>query len=170
MRDVVKTTSPSMDIQISSNFERLLFEASARDAAAVRAAMAALRQGGAFTIAPATLEAIHADFSATAVPMPEVDRQMADTLRESGYLADPHTATALRAWAQQAQDRPAHPGVVLATAHPAKFPDAVTAATGVAPQLPAWLGDLMSRKEHLTRLPNDLKMVEDFIRAHRRQV
>jgi threonine synthase len=158
---VVATTSPSMDIQVSSNFERLLFEAGGRDASAVKRAMEGLKQSGAFTIEPATLDAIRADFAAGTTTMAEADATIRDTLASSGYLLDPHTATAVHT--ARAQPRDAAPMVVLATAHPAKFPEAVEAASGIVPALPDWLSDLMQRREDFGVLPSDLKMLEDHI-------
>ena len=166
MAGVTATTSPSMDIQISSNFERLLFEAGGRNSAEVQAAMDSLKQSGAFTIGARALDAIRTGFSAGRSNMKETAATIASTLAKSGYLADPHTATALKVAAGfGATDVPM---VVLSTAHPAKFPDAVKAASGVYPALPAWLSDLMERKERFTTLSSDLKMVEDHIRTHAR--
>ncbi len=166
MAGVTATTSPSMDIQISSNFERLLFEAGGRNSAEVQAAMDSLKQSGAFTIGARALDAIRTGFSAGRSNMKETAATIASTLAKSGYLADPHTATALKVAAGfGATDVPM---VVLSTAHPAKFPDAVKAASGVYPALPAWLSDLMERQERFTTLSSDLKMVEDHIRTHAR--
>ncbi|MFZ1773606.1 MAG: threonine synthase [Rhizobiaceae bacterium] len=166
MAGVTATTSPSMDIQISSNFERLLFEAGGRNSAEVQAAMDSLKQSGAFTIGARALDAIRTGFSAGRSNMKETAATIASALAKSGYLADPHTATALKVAAGfGATDVPM---VVLSTAHPAKFPDAVKAASGVYPALPAWLSDLMERKERFTTLSSDLKMVEDHIRTHAR--
>jgi threonine synthase len=167
-RGVVATTSPSMDIQVSSNFERLLFEASGRDAAAVRRYMDSLKQSGAFTLESGTLETIRREFSAGRSTMAETAETIRRTLEQTGYVLDPHTATAV----QVASTLPASaaPTIMLATAHPAKFPAAVEAACGVSPALPAWLGDLMSRRERFTVLPSDLKMVEDHINRHARAV
>ncbi|MFP1631727.1 threonine synthase [Zhengella sp. ZM62] len=166
MRGVHATTSPSMDIQISSNFERLLFEAGGRDAGAVRAAMDSLKQSGAFDIAPATLAAIRQDFSAGRSGESETAATIAGVLERSGYLLDPHSAAGMKV-AREHGD-PAVPMVVLATAHPAKFPAAVEAACGVTPALPAWLADLMDRKETFTVLPSDQKMLEDHVSRHTR--
>ena len=167
-RGVVATTSPSMDIQVSSNFERLLFEASGRDAAAVRRSMDGLKQSGSFTLETGTLAAILREFSAGRSTMDETAATIRGTLESTGYLLDPHTATAVRV--SSATPASATPTVVLATAHPAKFPAAVEAACGVSPALPAWLGDLMSRRERYTVLPSDLKMIEDHINRHARAV
>lgn len=166
MAGVTATTSPSMDIQISSNFERLLFEAGGRNSAEVQAAMDSLKQSGAFTIGARALDAIRTGFSAGRSNMKETAATIASTLAKSGYLADPHTATALKVAAGFGS--PDVPMVVLSTAHPAKFPDAVKAASGVYPALPAWLSDLMERQERFTTLSSDLKMVEDHIRTHAR--
>lgn len=160
-RGVVETTSPSMDIQVSSNFERLLFEAAGRDASIVRRYMGGLKQAGRFTIGENELAAIRAGFDAGRSTMEETAATIRQVLDASGYLADPHTATAIRV--AREKRRGDAPMVVLSTAHPAKFPAAVEAASGVVPALPAWLGDLMERREVFTVLPSDLKMVEDQI-------
>ncbi|GAB5506761.1 MAG: threonine synthase [Rhizobiaceae bacterium] len=165
-RPVVATTSPSMDIQVSSNFERLLFEAGGRDAASIVRAMDGLKQSGAFGIEAETLEAIRADFAAGAATMDEAAATIDGVLKQSGYLLDPHTATAVHV-ARQHRDA-ASPMVVLATAHPAKFPDAVEAACGTKPDLPAWLSGLMDRPEKFEVLSSDLKMLEDYIEERAR--
>ena len=161
-RGVVETTSPSMDIQISSNFERLLFEAAGRDPGVVRRSMGSLGQSGAFTIEAPGLKAMRRDFVAGRSTVRETAVTIRNVLEKSGYLADPHTATAIKVARDQDHD-PAIPMVVLATAHPAKFPDAVQAASGVDPALPAWLGDLMTRTEKFDVLPSDLQLLEDHI-------
>ncbi len=160
-RGVVQTTSPSMDIQVSSNFERLLFEASNRDADMVTRYMQNLKQSGSFTIETNALAAIRSEFDAGRSDMDATAATIRDVLAQSGYLLDPHTAIAVKVAREQAQS--STPMVVLSTAHPAKFPAAVEAASGVSPALPAWLGDLMDRKENYTVLPSDTKMVEDHI-------
>ncbi len=161
---VVATTSPSMDIQVSSNFERLLFESSGRDASVVRRQMAGLKQSGAFLIEQAELDAIRREFSAGRCSMAQSAETIRATLASSGYLLDPHTATAMHVATAHAEA--STPMVVLATAHPAKFPAAVEEASGVAPKLPAWLDGLMRRKETYAVLPSELKMVEDYISRH----
>ena len=160
MRGVTATTSPSMDIQISSNFERLLFEVSGRDAAAVRRWMEQLKQSGSFTIEGKALQAIRAEFDAGRSDMAETAAEIAATLKASGYLLDPHTATGSHVARGRAGNSPM---VVLATAHPAKFPDAVRQACGVTPALPDWLSDLMDRPEKYKVLPSDIKIVEDYV-------
>jgi threonine synthase len=162
VRSVAATTSPSMDIQVSSNFERLLFEESGRDAAGVRAMMDSLGQARAFTVPAATLERIRAGFDAGTTDEAAVAATMRATLSASGYLLDPHTAVAVRA-AQRATRDPAVPMVVLSTAHPAKFPEAVQAIAGIHPALPPRLDRLMRDPERATALPNDTGAVERFI-------
>lgn len=164
-RGVIATTSPSMDIQVSSNFERLLFEAHGRDAAAVRGLMDGLKQSGSFAIAEKPLARIRAEISAGRSTMAETADTIRDVLETTGYLLDPHSAVGVKV----ARDVDgAEPMVVLATAHPAKFPDAVASASGITPKLPAALSDLMERQEKYTVLPNDLKIVEDHIRRNSR--
>ena len=160
---VVATASPSMDIEVSSNFERLLFEAYGRDAAAVRAAMSSLAQSGGFTIPGAALRSIRAEFDAGRTTAREAAATMRQTWEASRYLLDPHTAVAVHAAKQALERDPATPMIALATAHPAKFPEAVTEATGVRPELPAHLADLSRRHERVVLLPNDNRVVEDFI-------
>lgn len=168
MQGVVATTSPSMDIQISSNFERLLFEASGRNAATVRGYMASLKQSGAFTIEAGELAKIRAEFDAGRATMAETAETIRSTLETSNYLLDPHTATAVRVAANSKAS--AAPRIVLGTAHPAKFPAAVEAACGVSPQLPSWLAGLTTSEEKYTVLPSDKKMLEDYISRHARAV
>jgi threonine synthase len=160
-REVVATTSPSMDIQVSSNFERLLFEASGRDAESVRRYMGSLKQSGAFTLEAGDLARIRAEFDAGRASVSETAATIGDMLSRSGYLLDPHTAAAVHVAAER-RTGPV-PMVVLATAHPAKFPAAVEAASGVSPALPAWLSGLMEREENYAVLPSEVKMVEDYV-------
>jgi threonine synthase len=169
VRGVQPTTSPSMDIQVSSNFERLLFDAGGRDPAAVRRAMSSLGQSGAFAIDAATLAAIRMDFDAGRADEAQVAETIGRIHRETGYLLDPHTAVAY-AVAERAELDPATPTVVLSTAHPAKFPDAVEAASGIRPELPAHLSELMTAPERLSRLPAELDAVERFVAERARVV
>ncbi|WP_343313790.1 threonine synthase [Brucella sp. BE17] len=166
MRGVEQTTSPSMDIQISSNFERLLFEAHDRDASSVRGLMESLKQSSGFTLAEKPLASIRADFSAGRSTVSETAATIKSVLETDGYLLDPHSAIGVKVARENVSGLT--PNVVLATAHPAKFPAAVEAACGVKPQLPAWLSDLMQRKENFTVLHNELKIVEEYIRQHSR--
>ncbi|MBW3096921.1 threonine synthase [Pseudohoeflea coraliihabitans] len=165
-RGVSATTSPSMDIQISSNFERLLFEASDRDSAAVRAAMGQLRQSGGFDLAPATLKSIKREFSAGRASEKQVKAKIAEVHADLDYVVDPHTAVALCVAAKSV--RKSAPMVALSTAHPAKFPDAVKSACAIDPALPACLTDLMQREERFDVLPADQGRVEAHILARAR--
>jgi threonine synthase len=164
LREVVATSSPSMDIQVSSNFERLLFEATGRDAAQVRAYMASLAQSGRFSLSSQALSQIRALFNADRADEDETAATIRTTLRETSRLVDPHTAVGL-AVAEKETRNPTVPMIVLGTAHPAKFPDAVEAACGVRPGLPDWLSDLAERPERATPMPVDQGAVEKFILA-----
>jgi threonine synthase len=170
IKGVQPTASPSMDIQISSNFERLLFEAYGRDAEAIRRLMASLTQARAFLVDAEPLRRIREEFSATAVDEASVAAEMAETYQATGYVLDPHTAVGTRAGRALLKARPETPVVALSTAHPAKFPDAVERATGVRPTLPPHMADLMERRESFTVLPNDQSAVERFIRERARAV
>jgi threonine synthase len=165
---VVATQSPSMDIQVSSNFERLLFEAYGRDAAALRRLMTGFAQLGELSIAPGPLKAIRDEFDAFSTDEAGCAREMARVYNESSYVLDPHTAVAVSAARRALAQDPATPMIALATAHPAKFPDAVARAIHSRPPLPAHLADLMSRQERFSILPNDSGVVERFIREHAR--
>ena len=167
VRDVQETTSPSMDIQISSNFERLVFEATGRDAGTIRGLMASLNQSRRFVLPAAALRTIREDFDAGRADENEVKAAIRAAWREAGDLIDPHTAVAIAVAEKEPRD-PAVPMVVLSTAHAAKFPDAVEAACGIRPALPDWLGDLAGKPERVTVLPNDQAAVEAFILAHSR--
>jgi threonine synthase len=165
----VATASLSMDIQISSNFERLLFDAYARDAGAVRALMGSLGQSRRFSIAPAPLSEIRARFAAARADEDETAAAIRTVAKEADYLIDPHTAVAVAVAEKEPRD-PALPMIVLSTAHPAKFPDAVAAACGRTPALPDWLADLSTRRERVTVLPADQAALERFILGASRAV
>jgi threonine synthase len=166
MHAVVPTLSPSMDIQVSSNFERLLFEINGRDGGMTAEQLARLRATGSLTIegdqreqfVDGTFRAERCDDSAT---LREIDR----VYRSSGILVDPHTATATYAADRLGGADPDTPVVTLATAHPAKFPDAVERATGIRPELPPHLAGLLQLSERTRTLPNDLATVERFVRS-----
>ncbi len=160
------TTSPSMDIQVSSNFERLLFEASERDAPMIRQSMSSLAQSGAFSLNEKLWSAIKTDFIAGRANEETVNNTIKTVLSESGYLLDPHTAIGVAVSRQKANSN--SPMVVLSTAHPAKFPDAVEQACGIRPALPKRCKDLMMGKENYTLLPNDLEAVESYIQQNTR--
>jgi threonine synthase len=162
LRGVVATSSPSMDIQVSSNFERLLFDAYNRDGAAVRTMMASLAQSRRFTLSARALSQIRGLFAADRADEEEVAATIRTVARETGILVDPHTAVGIAVAEKEPRD-PMVPMVVLSTAHAAKFPDAVEAACGVRPALPEWLGDLDERPERVTVLPADQSAVERFV-------
>jgi threonine synthase len=164
LRAVVPTTSPSMDIQVSSNFERLLFDAYDRDGNAIRALMGSLAQAQRFTLSARALGRLRALFAAGRADEDEVAATIRAVKRETGSLVDPHSAVGIAAAEKQQRD-PAVPMVVLATAHAAKFPDAVEAACGTRPALPEWLCDLDTRPERVTVLPAEQSAVERFVLA-----
>jgi threonine synthase len=166
MKGVHATTSPSMDIQISSNFERLLFEAFDRNPGKVRAAMASLKQSGSFDIDTPALDVIKAHFRAGRVSEAEVAQTIRDVLSATGYLLDPHSAIGYAIAARF--EKATAPMVTLATAHPAKFPLAVENACGISPSLPSWLTGLMQREERFDVMDADIKTVESFIAQHAR--
>ncbi len=162
IRDVVATMSPSMDIQVSSNFERLLFDANGRDAASVRTLMGSLAQSRRFVVSAQALKELRRLFSANRADEEECAAEIRAWMKEANYCVDPHTAIALAVAEKETRDASV-PMVVLSTAHPAKFPAAVKAACGVEPPLPDWLADLPKRKERVTVLPADQVAVERFV-------
>jgi threonine synthase len=153
----VRTTiSPSMDVQVASNAERLLFELAGRDGSVVAAWMADLAAGRPVDVGPERAARLAATFPAASVDDETTMATMADVHRSTGVLVDPHTAVGVAAARATAASRPGDgPVVCLATAHPAKFPDAVAAATGVRPALPDRLADLLHRPERVTAVPAD---------------
>ena len=161
---VQATLSPSMDIQVSSNFERLLFEAAGREAGQVRKAMQSLAQSGGFDLGVAAHAYMQRYFKAARIDEAATLAEIARSYAENAVLLDPHSAVG-RAAARLHQ-REQIPMVTLATAHPAKFPDAVAKATGIRPKLPARYDDLTSLPEKYDMLPNDLSAVQTFIKAH----
>jgi threonine synthase len=163
IRPVVATTSPSMDIQVSSNFERLLFEINGRDGLRTAEQLARFRQSGRLEL-PAELRTQWIDgcFRASRFDDAEVAAEIRRVYVATGLLIDPHTATGTAATQLQRRN---HPVVTMATAHPAKFPDTVERATGVRPALPEHLADLFDRPERTETLPNDVVAVEDFVNA-----
>jgi threonine synthase len=167
---VEASLSPSMDIQVSSNFERLLFELKGRDGAAVGEAIASFRRTGMLPRSDVEWRAAQGLFSAHKVDDTATMRIIAETYAQSGTLIDPHTAVAVgAARAELEMGHSDAPMVALACAHPAKFPDAVERATGVRPALPAALADLFDRRERMTVLPNNQAAVTRYIRAHSRR-
>lgn len=161
---VAPTDAPSMDIQVSSNFERLLFDLSGRDAAALAAAMAEFEATKKLALPQAWL-AKAGLFTSARVEAAEMTEAMRWALAHTGELLDPHTAIGLAA---ARRDDGTGPMVTLATAHAAKFPAAVLAATGIEPALPARLADLMSRPERYDVAPAQLQDIEAYVAARAR--
>lgn len=162
--EVHPTLSPSMDIQISSNFERLLWEAGGRDGLAVSELLAEFRSVGKATVPEAWVEAIRNEFTAGRVDDDETSEEIKRVHDRTGLLIDPHTAVGLRT-ARLSRRDPSIPMITAATADPAKFPDAVEKATGVRPDLPPFLSELFDRQEHYTVVENDLAAVGERLAA-----
>lgn len=162
MEDVAPTLSPSMDIQISSNLERLLFELAGRNGKTVQTMMKRFRKKRELSLSPPRYARLTRLFSAARADDAETVAMIRRVYEATGELIDPHTAVGLVAAAARRGDA-SIPMVTVATAHPAKFPDAVEKATGVRPALPSRLGDLLQRPERVTVLPNDLRAVQDFV-------
>ena len=156
------TLSPSMDIQVASNFERALFEASGRDGTWVARAMGGFAKSNRLDIEPKALKALRARYDAGSADDDETLKTIARVHAETGLVIDPHTAVGV-AVAEHAITANKGAVVILATAHPAKFPEAVTRAIGKAPEQPERLADIMAREERYTVLPNVLGRVRDFI-------
>jgi threonine synthase len=167
MDGVKPSISPSMDIQISSNFERALFWAYGRDGAAVAQLMDELKTEGGFRVSQGALQALREVYVSGRVSEDETSETIRDELARSGELLCPHSAVGVRVGA--AHVAAPVPMVTLATAHPAKFPDAVAAATGIRPGLPPRMADLFDRPERVTRVPNDLAALEALIEEGRRK-
>jgi threonine synthase len=160
-RDVVPTLSPSMDIQVSSNFERLLFEMNDRDGGVTAEQLARFRAVGQLKIeADQRAEFVEGTFRAASFDDQATIEEMRRTRSSTGMTLDPHTATGVAAARRFASDGPT---VALATAHPAKFPDAVEVATGERPNLPIHLADLFERPERTERAANDLADVQALV-------
>lgn len=161
---VQKTASPSMDIQIASNFERLLFEAAARDGAALAKRMEMFKSERALQLSDEEATFISQDFVSCAVSEEETRDEMRVHQQATGAVIDPHTAVGRRAARRLRKEAKLSGKIVtLSTAHPAKFPDAVLAATGKKPQLPDRFADLFERAEHMTTAPNDAEAVKNII-------
>jgi threonine synthase len=166
MLPVVPTLSPSMDIQVSSNFERLLFEMNNRDGGATTEQLNRFRQTGKLPVEPDQFAKwITPTFRAHRASNDETLAVMKRIYGESGMLVDPHTAVGIAS--AEACAKPGIPTITLATAHPAKFPDAVKKATGVQPALPDHVADLFDREERIVNLPNDLQAIEAFVASCR---
>ena len=161
MDTVVPSISPSMDIQISSNFERALFDAYDREGAAVAALMDVLKTKGGFTLSQGVLDNLRAQFDSGRVSEQETSTEITHSFATRAELLCPHSAIGVRV--ADAQRDPNVPMITLATAHPAKFPDAVHAATGERPELPARMADLFERPERVTRVANDLHALKQIV-------
>ena len=158
---VVPTISPSMDIQVSSNFERALFYAYDQDGAAVAGQMDDLKQTGAFNISQGAIDALKETYVSGRVSERETSAMIKTAVASMGELLCPHSAVGVHV----AQDYLGEtPMITLATAHPAKFPAAVKDATGIHPELPARMGDLFERAERMTELPGDVEAIKALIR------
>ncbi|MFZ4606794.1 MAG: threonine synthase, partial [Caulobacter sp.] len=162
---VAPTQSPAMDIQVASNFERLYFESVRRDGVETGRAFRAFNETGVIDLPPQALAAMRETFSGASVTEDDTARSMLSTLNETGELLDPHTAVAMAAARRASLPDPATPMAILATAHPAKFPEAVSAATGVTPDVPAAASGLNSQPERYDRLPADAEAIKAYVRA-----
>ena len=156
------TFSPSMDIQISSNFERYLFDLLGRDADRLATLMEEFKQNGDIAVSSAHHQTACTEFKATRTDDDETLTLIKDCFDKTGYILDPHTAVGLKG-AKEIAAQEEGAVVLLATAHPAKFPDAVEKAIGKRPELPEHLADLFERQELLCEQPNNLKIVQDFV-------
>jgi len=166
-RAVTATIAPSMDIQVSSNFERLLYELFDYDGSAVADSMTELRDTGSFSLPQGALDRMRMGFASACIDDAAAIAEIARSARETGQILDPHTAIGVAAAAANRGD-PSIPMVTLATAHAAKFPDAVERASGHRPALPAHMADLYTREERITPMANDLSELESLIRERRR--
>ena len=161
---VTPSISPSMDIQVSSNFERALFDVYDRDGGAVAQLMDELKGQGGFRISQGALERLRGLFASGRCSEEETLAMITRANAEMGELLCPHSAVGVHV----AQDHlGTTPMITLATAHPAKFPDAVERASGIRPGLPARMADLFDRPERVTRVENDLAQLEALVRAER---
>ena len=161
-KGVFETTSPSMDIQISSNFERFMFELLDRDSSALNDAMQEFKEAGHFSVTDAFMDRLKAIMDGERFDDAGTAKLIGDVYKETGYLLDTHSAIGVGAARARRWDK-AVPMVILATAHPAKFPDAVKAASGVHPELPSHLSDLYERKEKYTELPGSFDAIKGYI-------
>ncbi|MEO9825214.1 MAG: threonine synthase [Paracoccaceae bacterium] len=165
---VIPSISPSMDIEVSSNFERALFWAHDRDGAAVAELMQELKASGEFGISSNAMTALSATYDSGTADEATTSETITRTLHERGELLCPHSAVGVHVGSQHARRNTSIPMITLATAHPAKFPDAVEAATGMHPPLPKRMADLYDRSERVTRVANDLAAIQALILEKRR--
>jgi len=159
---VIPTLSPSMDIQVSSNFERLLYEICKRDGETVTKILEQFRSKGSVYLGKGRWKAICRNFVGYRVNDDTIKKTISQVYQDSGELLDPHTAVGFTA-GEKFLDQQDSLVITLATAHPAKFPDAIELATGTRPALPTHLSDLYLRKEIYSNLPNDLNKIRNFI-------
>jgi threonine synthase len=152
-----------MDIQVSSNFERLLFDLYDREGSAVSQLMDDLNSKGAFALSQGALDRLRGEFDSANCSEEETSATIRFAQDHYNEIVCPHTAIAIKAAAEMRGD-PATPMITLATAHAAKFPDAVEAACGVRPDLPPHMAGLFDRDERVTRVANDLSAIKDIIR------
>ena len=164
------TISPSMDIQISSNFERYLFDLLGRDSDRLATLMSTFKETGDIAVSDAHLQAARAQFESSRTDDAETLALIKETHDATGYTLDPHTAVGMKGAKALAEKDDSGAVVLLATAHPAKFPDAVEKAIGERPALPDHLTDLFDRKEIMQEQPNDIKTVMDYVVGHTRAV
>jgi threonine synthase len=164
---VLPSISPSMDIEVSSNFERALFWAHDRDGAAVAGLMQELSAKGGFRVSANAMTALAATYDSGMADEATTSATIKQTLAERGELLCPHSAVGVHVADAALADAPSVPMITLATAHPAKFPDAVEAATGLRPPLPKRMADLYQRSERVTRVANDLSAIKDLIQGTR---
>jgi len=162
---VTPTAAPSMDIQVSSNFERLLFDLGGREGKALAEQMAGFESTKAMQLTNAQREGAAALFQSASADGDAMAQAIRWAHEQCGELIDPHTACGIHA-ARTAGIDPAVPVITLATAHPAKFRDAVERATGHRPSLPSRVGDLFEREERLVDLPGDYASIADYVTAH----
>ena len=163
VRTVQPSLSPSMDIQVSSNFERLLFELQDRDAALTAETMIGFRRTGRMQVADAAWQRATHLFAGFTLDDAGTEAEIRRLHAECGYLADPHTAIGIAA--ARAHACPHVPTIAMATAHPAKFPDAIERSVGLRPPLPPRLADLYVRPESYVTAPNDLATIQALVRA-----
>ena len=168
-RPVIATASPSMDIQLSSNFERLLFEAAGRDAARIRTMMETFAASGSFALSETELASIRSVFASTRIDEAGTAETITAVDLSSHYLADPHTAVGIAA-ARRLKGQSSEPMIVLSTAHPAKFPAAIEAATGRQPDIPARLQAALIGREDFSVIDAAPGAVRDIVAARAKRL
>ncbi len=168
MGEAYATLSPSMDIQISSNFERYLFELLGRDSNKLSALMNEFKDNGSIKVNHGLLQSARSKFIATRADDAQTLELIKECYDECNYILDPHTATGMAGAKAIAAEKNSGAVVLLATAHPAKFPDAIEKAIGIRPELPDHLADLFAREEFMSEQPNDLNIMQNFVLQHSR--